>query len=42
VQPPAIRHKIVLEKLYRFFEGTGGSPRDISAREKLRQIMDGK
>ena len=42
VQQPAVKHKILLDKFHAFLNGKGGSPREITTRQKLNQIMDRK
>jgi len=42
VQQQAVTHKVSLEKFHAFLEGKGGSPRDVTRRQKLNQILDGK
>ena len=39
VQPPAVKHKVLLEKFHAFLNGKGGSPRDVTTRQKLNEIM---
>jgi hypothetical protein len=42
VQQPAVTHKLLVEKFHAFLKAQGGSPREITRRQKLNRILDGQ
>jgi hypothetical protein len=42
VKQPDIKHKLRLEKFRDFLQAKSGSPREITQRQKLNEILNGK
>lgn len=42
VKAPEVKHKVFAKELHAFLGRTGGSPREITARQKLKEILDSR